>query len=62
MAELLKIKNKSENAINVIIISGGECMIIPEIISDVYFEMMKKSPVLYLWIDTNLSTLKIIRK
>ncbi|MDF1497833.1 MAG: hypothetical protein P1P85_00545 [Patescibacteria group bacterium] len=47
---------------NIIRISVGKCMIILEIIIDVYSEMMKKSPDSYLWINTNLSTLKIIRK
>lgn len=60
--EFLRIKKQSEAPMNVIRISGGECMIIPEIIIDVYAEMMKKSPDSYLWIDTNLSTLEIIKE
>lgn len=58
----LKIKSESETPMNIIRISGGECMIIPEIIVDVYDEMMKRSPNSYLWIDTNLSTLEIIKE
>ena len=59
--EFLKIKSQSETSMNVIRISGGECLLIPEIIIDVYNKMMKKSPDSYLWIDTNLSTLEIIK-
>lgn len=58
--EFLKIREKSETPMNIIRISGGECMIIPEIVVDIYGAMMKKSPDLYLWIDTNLSTYNII--
>ena len=57
----LKIKRQSETAMNVIRISGGECMIVTELIVEVYERMMKKSPDSYLWIDTNLSTLPIIK-
>ncbi|MCK5413294.1 MAG: radical SAM protein [Candidatus Pacebacteria bacterium] len=59
--EFLKIKEQSETPMNVIRISGGECMIVPELIVDVYEEMMKKSPDSYLWVDINLSTLEIIK-
>jgi len=62
MDEFLKIKEKSETPMNVIRISGGDCLIIPEIVVDVYSVMMKKSPNSYLWIDTNLSTYNIINK
>jgi len=60
--EFLKIKEKSKTPMNIIRISGGECMIIPEIVIDIYNAMMKKSPDSYLWIDTNLSTYKILNK
>jgi uncharacterized Fe-S cluster-containing radical SAM superfamily protein len=60
--EFLKIKSGSETAMNIIRISGGECLIIPEIIIDVYKAMIKKSPESYLWIDTNLSTYDILNK
>ena len=60
--DFLKIKNESKTSMNVIRISGGECMIIPEIIIDVYAEMMKRSPESYLWIDTNLATIKIVKE
>ncbi len=60
--DFLKIKNKSKVSMNVIRISGGECMIIPEIIIDVYAEMMKRSPESYLWIDTNLATIEIVKE
>jgi uncharacterized Fe-S cluster-containing radical SAM superfamily protein len=60
--EFLRIKNNSESPINIMRISGGECLIIPEIIIDVYKAMMKKSPESYLWIDTNLSTYEILNK
>lgn len=60
--EFLKIKKKSKSPMNIIRISGGECMIIPEIVIDIYDKMMKKSPDSYLWIDTNLSTYDIINK
>ena len=62
VAEFLRVKKQSETLMNVIRISGGECLIIPELIIDIYEEMMKKSPDSYLWIDTNLSTLEIIKK
>jgi len=62
VAEFLRVKKQSETPMNVIRISGGECLIIPELIIDIYEEMMKKSPDSYLWIDTNLSTLEIIKK
>jgi len=62
ISEFLRIKKESEAPMNVIRISGGECLIIPELIIDVYEEMMKKSPDSYLWIDTNLSTLEIIKE
>ena len=60
--DFLKIKNESKISMNVIRISGGECMIIPEIIIDVYAEMMKRSPESYLWIDTNLATIEIVKE
>lgn len=60
--EFLKIKEKSETPMNIIRVSGGECLIIPEIITDLYEQMTKSSPDSYLWIDTNLSTIEIIRK
>lgn len=60
--EFLKIREKSEMPMNTIRISGGEPLIIPEIVIDVYNEMVKKSPDSYLWIDTNLSTLEIVKK
>ncbi len=60
--EFLRIKSSSETPMNIIRISGGECLIIPEIIVDVYKAMMKRSPDSYLWIDTNLSTYKILNK
>lgn len=58
----MEIRNNSDQPMNVIRISGGECMIVPEIIIDVYSEMMKQDKELYLWIDTNLSTIEIIKK
>lgn len=58
--EFLKIKEKSETSMNIIRISGGECLIIPEIVVDIYKAMIKKSPNSYLWIDTNLSTYRIL--
>ena len=58
----LEIKKESEAPMNIIRISGGECLIIPEIVMAVYEEMMKRSPYSYLWIDTNLSTLEIIKE
>ena len=57
-----EIREKSETPMNIVRISGGECMIVPEIIIAVYDEMMKRSPESYLWIDTNLSTLEIIKE
>ena len=60
--EFLRIKKDSKEPMNVIRISGGECMIIPEIIIDVYDEIMKRSPNLYLWIDTNLSAIEIMKE
>jgi len=60
--EFLKVREKSEVPMNIIRISGGEPLIIPEIIVDVYNEMTRKSRDLYLWIDNNLSTLEIVRK
>jgi uncharacterized Fe-S cluster-containing radical SAM superfamily protein len=60
--EFLRIKKDSKEPMNVIRISGGECMIIPEIVVDIYNEMMKKSPGLYLWIDTNLSAIEIMKE
>lgn len=59
--EFLKIKEKSETPMNIIRISGGEPLIIPEIVVDVYNETIRKSPDLYLWIDANLSALEIVR-
>lgn len=60
--EFLKIKKNSETPMNVIRISGGECFIIPEIVIDLYDQMMESSPDSYLWIDTNLSAVEIIKK
>ena len=60
--EFLRIKKDSKEAMNVIRISGGECMIIPEIVIDLYNEMMKKSEDSYLWIDTNLSAIEIMKE
>ena len=60
--DFLRIENESKTPMNIIRISGGECMIIPEIIINVYAEMMKRSPESYLWVDTNLSTIEIIRE
>ena len=58
----LEIKKGSGTPMNIIRISGGECLIIPEIVIAVYDEIMKRSPDSYLWIDTNLSTLEIIKE
>ncbi|MCK5084509.1 MAG: radical SAM protein [Candidatus Pacebacteria bacterium] len=60
--EFLRIKKDSKEPMNVIRISGGECMIIPEIIIGVYNEIMKRSEDSYLWIDTNLSAIEIMEK
>ncbi|MFZ2969977.1 MAG: radical SAM protein [Minisyncoccia bacterium] len=60
--EFLKIKKNSETPMNVIRISGGECFIIPEIVINLYDQMMKSSADSYLWIDTNLSAIEIIKK
>ncbi len=60
--EFLKIKKNSETPMNVIRISGGESFIIPEIVIDLYDQMMKSSADSYLWIDTNLSAIEIIKK
>ncbi len=60
--EILNIKVKSETPMNIIRVSGGECLIVPEIITDLFEHMMKSSPGSYLWIDTNLSNIEIIKK
>lgn len=60
----LKVKEekKSENW-NVFRISGGEPLtIVPEIVLDIQKEIEKRSPSTYLWIDTNLSTPKYLKK
>ena len=57
-----EVREKSETPMNIVRISGGECLLVPEIVIAVYDEMMKRSPESYLWIDTNLSTLEIIKE
>lgn len=62
--QFLKIKEQRENEEwNVLRISGGEPLaIVPEIILDIQEEIEKRCPQSYLWIDTNLSTSKYIKK
>jgi len=58
----IKLKRKNEEW-NVLRISGGECLtIIPEILIDIYKEIKQKAPNTYIWIDTNLSNLKYLKK
>ncbi len=56
----LSAKEKSEEPMNVIRITGGNPTIVPEIIVDVYNEMKKRGLNAYLWIDSNLSTKKYL--
>lgn len=60
----LKIKKERKNEEwNVLRISGGESLtIVPEIILDIQKEIEKRSPRTYIWIDTNLSNSKYIKK
>lgn len=62
--QFLTVKKQRKNEEwNVLRISGGEPLtIIPEIILDIYREVKQKSPNTYVWVDTNLSTLKYIKK
>lgn len=60
----LKIKERRGNEDwNVLRISGGEPLcIVPEMIIDIQKEIEKRSPQTYIWIDTNLSTIKYIKE
>lgn len=53
------IREKSEEPMNVVRISGGEPMITPEIIPEIYDRIDKN---IYLWIDTNLSVDKYLKE
>jgi len=56
-------RKESEEPLNVIRISGGEPIIVPEIILDVYRELEKMDlKEVYIWIDTNISTSKYLEK
>ena len=56
----LSAKQKSKEPMNVIRISGGNPTIVPEIIVDVYNEIKNQNLDVYLWIDSNLSTVKYL--
>jgi uncharacterized Fe-S cluster-containing radical SAM superfamily protein len=53
----LKARKISSEPLNVIRLTGGEIIIAPEIIIDIYEELEKRDlNEVYIWIDTNLST------
>jgi uncharacterized Fe-S cluster-containing radical SAM superfamily protein len=57
----LQARRDSLEPLNVIRITGGESILVPEIIRDVYEEVEKmKLERIYFWIDTNLSTCKYL--
>lgn len=56
----LSAAEKSKEPIKVMRISGGNPTIIPEIILDIYNEIRNQNLNIYLWIDTNLSSLKYL--
>ena len=60
----LRIKKERENEDwNILRITGGEALTItPEIIFNIQKELERKSPQTYLWIETNLSCSKYIKK
>lgn len=58
----IKAKRKNEEW-NVLRITGGEPLtIVPEILVDIQREIEKRTPKIYLWIETNLSTPKYLKK
>jgi uncharacterized Fe-S cluster-containing radical SAM superfamily protein len=57
----LKARKASDEPLKVIRLTGGEIIIVPEIIVDVYRELENKDvDDFYIWIDTNLSTKKYL--
>ena len=57
----LKARKISSEPLNVIRLTGGEIIIAPEIIIDIYEELEKRDlNEVYIWIDTNLSTKRYI--
>jgi uncharacterized Fe-S cluster-containing radical SAM superfamily protein len=59
----LTARKSSEIPINVLRITGGEPMIVPEIVRDIYTELERRDmDDIYLWNDTNLSVLRYLEK
>lgn len=61
----LEIKKKYGLKINVLRTSGGEIFCIaPDLVLEIYFQLKERNldKEIYFWIDTNLSTLKILEK
>ena len=62
--QFLRVKEqKRDEEWNVLRISGGEPMtIVPEILLDIEKEISRRTPNTYIWIETNLSSLKYLKK
>ena len=60
VSHFLSAKANSKEPMNVIRISGGNPTIVPEVIVDVYNEIRNQNLDVYLWIDSNLSTVKYL--
>jgi len=60
----LKMKGQRKNEEwNILRITGGEPLtIVPEIVLDIQREIEKRCPQIYLWIETNISTPKYLKK
>jgi uncharacterized Fe-S cluster-containing radical SAM superfamily protein len=59
----LKARKASKEPLNVIRLTGGEVIIVPELIFDIYDEIEKRSlNEVYVWIDTNLSITEYLEK
>jgi uncharacterized Fe-S cluster-containing radical SAM superfamily protein len=59
----LKARKVSDEPLNVIRLTGGEIIIVPELIIDIYRELENKDlNEVYIWIDTNLSITKYLEK
>lgn len=60
IGHFLSAKERSKEPMKVVRISGGNPTIIPEIIIDVYNEIKNQDLGVYLWVDSNLSTIKYL--
>lgn len=58
----LAAKERSAEPMNVIRVSGGNPTIAPEIIVDIYNEIVLRKLNVYIWVDSNLSTFKYLEK